>query len=134
MFSKQVCESLNKFWKIRLQIWTFLKIFETFKVNVNKHFENLNESYNFLLLSIIIAGWGLGCSPSFAIVPGFRGKASPFPSPPLVYTVQCTMNFQIFPIFNPMQINMQLIFIVFPLKEGKSCALFWHATSEIISS
>ena len=106
-------------------------MFKTFKENVNKHFEKLKENYNFLLLSTLIAGWDLNCSPSFAIVPGFRGKVSPFPSPPLVY--KCTVynetwNFTIFPISNPMQINMQLILIVFPLEEeGKSCALFWHA-------
>ena len=96
---KNICKSLNTFWKFCLQIWKFLKFFETFKVNANKHFENLNESYNFLLLSIIIAGWGLGYSPSFAIVPGIRKKASPFPSPPLVYTVQCTMELPNFPNF-----------------------------------
>ena len=42
--------------------------------------EKLNENYNFLLLSILIAGWGLGCSSSFANFPVFRGggEASPF--------------------------------------------------------
>ena len=84
-------ESLNKFWKFCLKFWKFLKIFESFQENVNKHFEKLNENYNFLLRFILIAGWGLGCSPFFAIVPRFRGKASPFPPPPLVYTVQRTV-------------------------------------------
>ena len=57
-----------------------LKIFESFKENANKNLEKLNENYNFLLLSILIAGRGLGCSSSFANFPGFRGEASPFPS------------------------------------------------------
>ena len=98
--------NLNKFWKFYLKIWKFLlNYFESFKENVNNHFEKLNENYNFLLLSILIAGWGLDSSPSFAIVPGFGGgEASPL-SPAgyatgvhcTVYTVQCTMklpNFQ----------------------------------------
>ena len=68
-------------WKFKQILKILFKIFfESFKENVNKHFEKLNENYNFLLLSILIAGWGLGCSPSFASVPGFReGEASPFP-------------------------------------------------------
>ena len=41
--------------------------------------EKLNENYNFLLLSILIAGWSLGWSLSFANFPGFRGEASPPP-------------------------------------------------------
>ena len=38
-----------------------------------------------------------------------------------LYSVQS--NFQIFPISNPMQINMQLILIVFPLVEGGKCVV-----------
>ena len=78
-------------------LWNFKKIlkilfkkfesfFESFKENVNKHFEKLNENYNFLLLYILIAGWGLGCSPSFALVPGLLlfvfGGGGSFPFTP----------------------------------------------------
>ena len=42
----------------------------------------LNENYNFLLLSILIAGWGLSCSSSFANFPRFRGGGE-LPLPPL---------------------------------------------------
>ena len=97
--------NLWKFKQILKILFTNLKVFKIFlklKENVNKHFEKLNENDNFLLLSILIASWCLGCSPSFAIVPGFRGKASPFPSPPLVYTVQCTMKL---PNFSNFQSN-----------------------------
>ena len=34
----------------------FIKVCESFKENVNKNLEKLNENYNFLLLSILIAG------------------------------------------------------------------------------
>ena len=62
-----------------------LKVFKiVLKVlkNLNKHFEKLKENYNFLLLSILIADWGLGWFPSFAIVPGFGGGRKASPSPP----------------------------------------------------
>ena len=116
----------------------FKNVFESFKENVNKHFEKLNENYNFLLLSILIAGWGLGCSPSFAIGPGFRGRgeASPFPpATPLVYTVQFTMKL---PNFSNFQSNANK-YAIDPYRistrgGGKNHALFWHAISEIISS
>ena len=39
--------------------------------------EKFNENLNFLLLSILIAGWGVGCSSSFANFPGFGGGRSP---------------------------------------------------------
>ena len=50
---RKICENLNKFC---LTIWKFLKFFESFKENVNKHFEKLNEIiifyyYLFLLLA-----------------------------------------------------------------------------------
>ena len=77
---KQILKILFKFLKVLTiflkvfkKFWKFLKIFESFKENVNKNLEKLNENYNFLLLSIFIAGRGLGCSPSFANFPGFRG-------------------------------------------------------------
>ena len=124
---KQILKILFKNLKV------FKKNFESFKENVNKHFEKLNENYNFLLLFILIAGWDLGCSPSFAIVPGFWGKLPPSPPAiPLVYTVQCTctmkfpnfLNFQSNSNKYPIQINMLLIFTVFPLvEEGKSCVV-----------
>ena len=57
----------------------FSNFFESFKENVNKNLEKLNENYNFLLLSILIAGWGLGCSSSFANLPGFGGGEFPLP-------------------------------------------------------
>ena len=47
------------------------------KENVNKNLEKLNENYNFLLPYILIAGWALGCSSSFANFSGFGGEASP---------------------------------------------------------
>ena len=67
--------------KILFKILKVLKSFESFKENVNKNKEKLNENYNFLLLSSLIAGWGLGCFPSFAYFPGFQGGKLP-PSPP----------------------------------------------------
>ena len=91
MCFEKICESLNKIWKFELKFWKFLKFFESFKENVNKNSEKLNKNYNFLLLSILIASWGLGCSPSFANFPGFRGggEASSFPplGTPLVDTL-----------------------------------------------
>ena len=79
--------------KILFKNLTVLKcFFERFKENVNKHFEKLNENYNFLLLSILIAGWGLGCSLSFAIVPGFReGGSFSLPPPRYPTGVYCTV-------------------------------------------
>ena len=71
-------------WKFK-QILKILKVFKivlSFKENVNKNFEKLKENYNFLLLSILIAGWGLGCSSSFANFPEFGGGGS-FPLSPL---------------------------------------------------
>ena len=45
--------------------------------------EKLNENYNVLLLSILIAGWGLGCSPFFACkFSGVSGGGGSFPLPP----------------------------------------------------
>ena len=40
VFWKQICESLNKFWKFYLKFWKFLKKFESFKENVNENLEN----------------------------------------------------------------------------------------------
>ena len=78
-FEKNVWK-FKQFQNFYLKFWKFLKIFESFKESVNKNLEKLNENYNFLLLSILIAGWGLGCFPSIANFPGFRGvRASPFP-------------------------------------------------------
>ena len=71
---------MRKFKQILKILFKILKVFVRFKENVNKNLEKLTENYNFLLLSILIAGWGLGCSPSFANFAGFRGEASPFPT------------------------------------------------------
>ena len=78
MCFEKISESLNKFWNCFKSL-TVLKFFESFKENFNKNLEKLNENYNFLLLSILIAGWGLRCSLSFANFPGFQGggRASP---------------------------------------------------------
>ena len=59
-----IWEKFVKVWtnfKYLIEILKILKIFESFKENVNKNLEKLNENYNFRLLSILIAGWGLGC-------------------------------------------------------------------------
>ena len=74
MWKCKICESLNKFWKFYLNFWKVLR-------KCLYKFGKINENYNFSLLSILIAGWVLGCSPSFANFPGFRGggEASPFP-------------------------------------------------------
>ena len=64
----------------------FLEVFkncEIFKENFNKNLKKINENLHFLLVLILIAGWGLGCSLSFAIFPGFRGGGR-FPCFPLV--------------------------------------------------
>ena len=37
VFWEKICESLNKNWKFELKFWKFLKIFESFKENVNKN-------------------------------------------------------------------------------------------------
>ena len=74
---------LEKFVKVLTNFERFYKNLESFKENVNKNLEKLNENYNFLLLSILIAGWGLGCClPSFANFPGFRGGGKIFPFSP----------------------------------------------------
>ena len=123
-------------WKFKKKIWKFyLKFFEGFKENVNKNFEKLNDNYNFLLLSILIAGWNLGCSLSFAIIPGFGGKLPFFPPPatPLVYTeILKLLNF---PNFQS-NANKDAIdpYLISTSGGGKNHALFWHAMSEIISS
>ena len=68
--------------KVLIKILKVLKkCFESFKENVNKNLEKLNENYNILLLSIIISCWGLGCSLSFANFPGFRGVSFPLATP-----------------------------------------------------
>ena len=72
-----------------MKVWTnfqnFIKIFDSFKENFNKNLWKLDETLNFILLSILIAGWGVGCSSSFANFSGFRGEASPSPlATPLV--------------------------------------------------
>ena len=76
---RRICESLNKVFKI------LLKILTGFKKILIKIWKKIDETINFLLLSILIAGWGEGCSPSFANFRGFGGEASPFPlATPLV--------------------------------------------------
>ena len=126
---RKVCKSLNKFWKFYLKNLKVLKFFESFKENVNKHFEKLNENYNFLLLSILIAGCSLGCSHSFAIVPGFWGKLSP-PSLPLGYAtgVHCTVyNEMKLPNFLNFQSNANKyaidLYRIPLVEEGKSCVV-----------
>ena len=112
----------------------FIKFFESFKENVNKHFEKLNENYNFLLLSTLIAGWGLGCSPSFAIVPGFRGGGKLYP-PGYATGVPCTMKLPNFPNFQFNANNYAIDpYRISTSGGGKNHALFWHAMSEIICS
>ena len=137
MCFRKICESLNKFWKFYLKIWKFLKFFQSFKENVNKNFEKLNENYNFLLLSILIAGWGLGCSLSFAIVPVFRGGGDlPLPPPPgYAIGVHCTVYNETFQFSQSNANKMQLILTRISTNGGgKNLALLWHAIIEIISS
>ena len=45
--------------------------------------EKFNENLKIFLISILIAGWGVDCSPSFANFPGFRGGGTfpRFPPP-----------------------------------------------------
>ena len=64
---KNLKQSFNKF-------WIFIKNFESFKENFNKILEKFNENLNFLLLSIFMSGWGVGCFPSIANFPGFGEK------------------------------------------------------------
>ena len=75
---------MSVLWEEFVKAWTnfqnFIEIL-TFKTNINKILGKFDESLNFLLLSILIAGWGVSCSPSFANFPGFRGEGS-FPLPP----------------------------------------------------
>ena len=86
-------KNLLKFKQILKILFKILKVlkqnFESFKETVNKNFEKLNKNYNFLLLSILIDGWGLGCSPSYANFPGFLGGGELPPSPP-GYATDCT--------------------------------------------
>ena len=45
---------------------------------MEKYYENLK----IFLQSILIAGWGVNCSPSFANFPGLGGEVSPVSPPP----------------------------------------------------
>ena len=72
---RTICESLNKFSKFYCKFWLF------FLENFNKNLWKFDEILNFLLLSILIACWGVSCSPSFANFPGFQGRWKLPPSP-----------------------------------------------------
>ena len=122
---KQILKILFKILKV------FKKFFESFKKNVNKPLEKLNENYNFLqqyyLFLLLAEAWVV--PHPLQLFRGFRGAGKLPPSPSqlrhwrTLYSVQ--WNFPIFPIFNPMQINMQLILTVFPLvEEGKIMRCF----------
>ena len=68
--------------KFLFEILSFKNCFKSFKENVNKNLEKLNENYNFLLLYILIAGWGLVVPHPLQIFQGFGGRGR-FPSFPL---------------------------------------------------
>ena len=63
----------------------FLRKFWKFLRKFNKNLERFNEIF---LISILIAGWGVNWSPSFANFPGFGGGGNvppvPFPLEPLM--------------------------------------------------
>ena len=44
--------------------------------------EKFNDNLKIFLISILIAGWGVDCSPSFANFPGFREGGNVPPVPP----------------------------------------------------
>ena len=62
---------------------------ESFKNNVNKHFEKLNENYNFYEYLFLLLAEAWVVPNPLQLFRGCEGKASPFP--PMVYTVQCTV-------------------------------------------
>ena len=73
----KICKGLNKFWKFYWNFWKILR-----KLNFNKNLEKFNKNLNFLLVSILIAGWAVSCSLSFVIFPGFGGGGRSPRSPP----------------------------------------------------
>ena len=57
-----------------------------------KIYKNLTKICIFFLLSILIAGWGVGCFPSFANFLGFWGGGV-FPVPPIGDAIGYTNDF-----------------------------------------
>ena len=79
-------------WETLVKVWTnfgnlidkfkvFKKIFKVFKKTVNKNLEKFNVNLKLFLLSILIAGWNVDCSQSFANFPG-NGGGDVFLVPP----------------------------------------------------
>ena len=83
VFLDKLCKIFEQITKIVLKILKVIKII--LKVLVNflvKFFLKINENLNFLLLSKLIAGLGMGCCSSYANFPGFWGGDIPSVPPP----------------------------------------------------
>ena len=82
----KICKGLNKFWKFYWKFWMLLKNFDSSLENYNVYLDKFNEDLNFLLLSILIAGWDVGSSSSFvnfSPIPGGKNSVQGGISPPL---------------------------------------------------